>query len=147
MRRTLSGKEVKELLEVLPGELRVFSRKDRVDLVDDLYLLNNRPFLIVRGGRLIPHLKFVEDVSRFKTVTVDMGAVKFVVAGADVMRPGIKVFSDFGRDDFVIIIDEVHRKPLAVGVALFGSEELKVMSSGKVIRNVHFVGDEFWGKA
>ena len=74
-----------------------------------------------------------------------MGAVRFVVNGADVMRPGIVEIEDgISKDDLVSVIDKNNRKPLAVGIALFSAEEMKAMSTGKVIKNIHYVGDELW---
>jgi PUA domain protein len=122
-----------------------------MELVDRIYKLNEKPFLIVideKNQKMIPHLKFlmsITDLSKFKCVTVDMGAIKFVVSGADIMRPGIRKIDDgFSKEEFVIVIDETHKKPLSVGVALFSSDEMRSMTSGKVVKNVHYVGDEFW---
>ncbi len=74
-----------------------------------------------------------------------MGAVKFVTSGADIMRPGI-VHIDEGitKDDAVAIVDQTHKKPLAVGIALHSSEEMQKVSSGKVVKNIHYVGDWIW---
>ena len=75
-----------------------------------------------------------------------MGAIKFVVNGADIMRPGITEIQDgIEKDKFVVVIDEKNKKPLAVGLALFNSQEMQTATSGKVIKNIHFVGDEIWG--
>ena len=74
-----------------------------------------------------------------------MGAIRFVVNGADIMRPGIvEIEAGIKKDDFVAVVDKNNQKPLAVGIALFSSEEMKAMSSGKVIKNIHYVGDELW---
>ncbi len=80
-----------------------------------------------------------------KFVVVDMGAVRFVVNGADVMTPGI-VGADTGIvvGDPVWVCDEKHRKPLAVGWALVSGEEMVDKDMGKAVKNVHFVGDELW---
>ena len=43
-----------------------------------------------------------------------------------------------------MIIDETHGKKLAVGIALFASNEMNSLNSGKVIKNLHYVGDEIW---
>ena len=49
-------------------------------------------------------------------VVVDMGAIKFVTNGADVMAPGIvDADSNISENQQVWICDETHRKPLAVG--------------------------------
>ncbi|MDH5634476.1 MAG: RNA-binding protein, partial [Candidatus Bathyarchaeota archaeon] len=69
----------------------------------------------------------------------------YVCNGADVMAPGIVGFEgDFGKDDFVVIVDERHRKPIAMTVAFFNSEEAKKLERGKVLKNVHYVGDNVW---
>jgi len=77
-------------------------------------------------------------------VTVDMGAVKFVTNGADVMGPGI-VEADLAirKGDLVWIRDERNRRPLAVGEALFPGPEL-VKQPGKRVRTFHWVGDRIW---
>ena len=87
----------------------------------------------------------LQERNVLKKITVDMGAVKFVVNGADIMRPGIvEIEEGILKDEFVAVIDKNNQKPLAVGIALFSSEEMKSMTSGKVIKNIHYVGDELW---
>ncbi len=73
-----------------------------------------------------------------------MGAVKFVVNGADIMRPGIVEIADVNEGEYVVIVDENNRKALAVGIALYSGEEMKQKDGGKVIKNIHYVGDELW---
>jgi len=45
------------------------------------------------------------------------------------------------------VVDVKNRAPLLVGVALFESEEIKKMRKGKVIMNIHHVGDIIWQTA
>ena len=77
-------------------------------------------------------------------VVVDKGAIRFVVNGADIMRPGIVKVDDFGNGDFVVIVDETMNKPLAVGKAMYSSEELRDKKEGKVVLSVHFYGDDYF---
>jgi predicted RNA-binding protein (TIGR00451 family) len=70
--------------------------------------------------------------------------VKFVSNGADIMRPGIVDIGEFKLGDFVSIVDENNKKPIAVGEALFDSVSMKGMDSGKVVKMVHYVGDKIW---
>jgi predicted RNA-binding protein (TIGR00451 family) len=44
----------------------------------------------------------------------------------------------------VAIVDERHGKPLAVGIALLSTAELRAADSGKVVRSVHHVNDQLW---
>jgi PUA domain protein len=112
----------------------------RVALVDNTavaLLIGTRATLTVRGAlRYRPTKRYV---------TVDMGAVKFVYNGADVMAPGI-VEADPGIavGDFVWVRDERNRQPLAIGEALMTGTEMNVSEKGKSIKSIHHVGDELW---
>ncbi len=77
-------------------------------------------------------------------ITVDAGAVRFVANGADIMCPGI-VNADpaIKPGDHVIIVEETHGKPLAIGQALLPADEM-VGSSGKAVKSLHYVGDDIW---
>ena len=92
----------------------------------------------------VPFLSETTMLEKFPYVMVDMGAVKFMCKGANVMRPGIKKHSEFQKDDIVCIIEESHHKFLAVGKTLVSSEEMETMEKGEVIKNLHYVSDKFW---
>ncbi|MCV0392037.1 MAG: RNA-binding protein [Nitrosopumilus sp.] len=92
----------------------------------------------------LPFLSETKMLERFPNVTVDMGAVKFMCKGANVMRPGIKTFTDFEKDKLVCIVEESQHKFLAVGKALVSSTELESMEKGEVIKNLHYISDKFW---
>ncbi len=113
-----------------------------------VYLLDGRPLAIEVSGRLIPSIKALMDgAAELPRVVVDSGAVKHVVNGADVMAPGIvRVEGDFVKGDLVVVVDEKHGMPLCVGVALVDKSELESMSKGKVIQNIHYVGDKLWNR-
>jgi PUA domain protein len=83
-------------------------------------------------------------LEKFPTVTVDMGAVKFMCKGANLMRPGIKEFTEFEKDKLVCIVEESQHKFLAVGKSMVSSSELENMDKGEVIKNIHYISDKFW---
>jgi PUA domain protein len=122
------------------------SKKDVVELMDDkVVFINKKPSFFYHEGKLIPTLKLLQEHELLKKVVVDMGAVKFIVSGADVMRPGIReIDGEIKKDDAVVVVDMNNRKPLAVCVAMYDSEKMREMSSGKVLKNIHYVGDELW---
>ena len=86
----------------------------------------------------------IEMLKRFPAVTVDMGAVKFMCKGANLMRPGIKEFTEFKKDNLVCIVEESQHKFLAVGKAMIDSSELESMEKGEIIENIHYISDRFW---
>lgn len=92
----------------------------------------------------VPFLSETQMLEKFPYVMVDMGAVKFMCKGANVMRPGIKKYSEFQKDSIVCVIEESHHKFLAIGKTLVSSQELENMEKGEVIKNLHYISDKFW---
>ena len=96
------------------------------------------------GEDILPFLDDIQILEKFPYVTVDMGAVKFVCKGANVMRPGITKFSDFESGEIVCVIEESQNKFLAVGKAEMSSKEVEDANRGEVIKNIHYISDDFW---
>ena len=96
------------------------------------------------GHDFIPFLSETKLLENFPKVTVDMGAVKFMCNGANVMRPGIKNYSEFTKDSIVCVVEESQHKFLAVGKSLIDSSEMKEISKGEIIKNLHYISDKYW---
>ena len=147
-RQRLSKKDIKELnsrLEQRFGLESFLNKKDKIELIgDELIQVNDVVQFFYFEEQLIPSLKLIMQNNFLKKVLVDMPAVPFMVRGADVMRPGIKQFDEFEKDSIILIVDETHQKPLAIGQALFSSKEMQELEKGKVIKNLHWVGDRIW---
>jgi len=111
-----------------------------------LILVDGKPLLFEIEGQLFPTVRgAIEMELNKRIVTVDKGAVRFVSNGADVMAPGIvEADSEIKEGDFVIIIEEAHRKPLAIGKALMSGLQMVETDSGKAIKSITHVGDKLW---
>ena len=117
-----------------------------------VYFIDQNSQLIVGSGitilkiddQYLPFLNQTKVLEKFPNVMVDMGAVKFMCNGANVMRPGIKKYTKFSKDDVVCIVEESKHKFLAVGKALTDSLELENISKGEVVKNLHYVSDKYW---
>ena len=117
-----------------------------------VYFIDQNSQLIVGSGitilkiddQYLPFLNQTQVLEKFPNVMVDMGAVKFMCNGANVMRPGIKKYTKFSKDDVVCIVEESKHKFLAVGKALSDSLELENISKGEVVKNLHYVSDKYW---
>ena len=146
MKKALRNKEIKELVRQIEENYSIkFSRKEKFELDENTLLINNHPFFFYHEKRLVPTLKLILENNILKTITVDMGAVKFVVKGADIMRPGItKIDETIENNELITIIDEKHNKPIGIGLALFSGKEMQRVTSGKVVKNLHYVGDKIW---
>jgi len=160
MKRTsLSFKDLnKELQE---NNLNIqYTKQDTAQLLETpqlktitkIILLNSQPSFFYytlpesKKEILIPTLKLLQTHPHLlNTITIDMNAIKFIINGADVMRPGITNIDDnITKDQPICIIDQTHKKPLAIGISLHSTEELRTLTNGKVIKNIHYVGDELW---
>ena len=126
--------------------LKIVSEKWKIDIPKiknlKVYEIDNETQLIT--GDEIKILKIKDDylpflsenstLKKFPYVQVDMGAVKFMCNGANLMRPGIKEFSEFSKDDIVCIVEESQNKFLAVGKSEVDSSELEDMERGEVLK-------------
>ena len=162
-RHYLSGKDIKELARKVDREELAKYLLDaetveeyEVDEKLTMYIVNGYPILAKvkvnfenqQIEKLIPLLPtfYLPSTPRpsYPFVRVDDGAVPRIVNGADVMRPGIKEFSgNFNKGDIVLVKDFKDRV-IAVGLALVSREEAEQMQKGKVVKNVHYLGDKIW---
>ena len=154
-RRFLREKEAVQLLDE-------FSRKLKTDVKDlagvkkpglelaegsnvKVFYLNGEPLFAATKDGLVPTLLFERVLSMLPRITVNMGAVPYVCNGADVLAPGVvKIEGAFVVGDYVVVVDERHGKPLAVGSALVDSQAARGLQRGKVAKNLHYVGDSLW---
>lgn len=146
MKKTLKNKEVKEFIKKIQDLFNLeLSKKDKYELQDNLILINGVPKFFYYEDKIVPTLKLILENNFLKKITIDMGAVPYAAKGADMMRPGITEIEDnIENNEVVAIVDETHSKPIALGITLFSGPEIKEMSKGKVIKNIHYIGDEIW---
>lgn len=146
-KRALPKREIRDLNTNLANfQLDV---KATVEIVEDtrgtIITEEGEPVLLLHQDKWFPTLQTLNKINPLKKITVDMGAIPYVCSGADVMRPGITTIDEgIAKDSPVAVIDEKYGKILAVGISLFDSEEMKKMEKGKVIKNLHYVGDWIW---
>ena len=112
----------------------------------DLIFVDGRPLMMtVEDQPFFTVLGAIELMPKKRLVVVDTGAVRFVVNGADIMKPGIvSADPEIAVGDLVVIIEERHKKPLAIGQALVAGTDMK--GEGKAIKSLHHVGDAIWNE-
>ena len=153
-RYSLKSKQAKQILNEVSERLKfnveaLFGSKANVEVaesaVGNVYLVNDKPLLFTADKNVLPTLLFQDFVSRAPKIVVDMGAIPYVCNGADVMAPGIvRVEGEFAKGDLVLVVDEKHGKPLAIGESLSDSASVRNTKQGAVVKNVHFVSDKIW---
>ena len=150
-RHRLKKKEVREIINKLKNDFN--SNFFNVDSVVEIGFYENTKFVFIEYK---PYFMFYNDRIVFtlsglnkykpnnKHVIVDMGAVKFVAKGADVMSPGIvDADKNIQPGDVVWICDEKNKTPLALGIAIISGEEMIKKEKGKAIAIFHYIGDNF----
>ena len=145
----VSKSETNQILELVSKQW-----KQELPKIKNLkvYFIDDNSQLIIGTGITIlkinddylPFLNQTEILEKFPNVMVDMGAVKFMCNGANVMRPGIKRYTEFGANDIICVIEESQHKFLAVGRAMTDSSALEGMSKGEVVKNLHYISDKYW---
>jgi PUA-domain protein len=156
-RYSLKSKDAKHILTQVSEKLRInlenqFGSKTNIEVVEgdagELLLIGGKPVLFKTGDAILPTLLAQEILTQLPKVVVDMGAVRFVCNGADVMAPGIVRYDgEFCKGDTVVVADVKHEKPLALGEILYSSEEVKRVNHGPVVKTKHYVSDKIWNFA
>ena len=145
----ISKSETSKILEQIKSQWKIEIPKQKNIKTHDvnekgIIITGNEITAVKIGDDILPFLDDIPILEKFPYVTVDMGAVKFVCKGANVMRPGIKKFSDFTVGDIVCVIEESQNKFLAVGIAQVASSELEDMKNGEILKNFHYISDRAW---
>lgn len=145
----ISKSETNEILEKISSTWKIELPKIKNlmihHLTDDGKLITGDGIKILQiESDYLPFLSESDILQKFPYVMVDMGAVKFMCNGANVMRPGIRKYNEFSKGQIVCIIEESKHKFLAVGRALVDSSEMEEMKKGEVVKNLHYISDKFW---
>ena len=145
----ISKSETNHILELVSKQWKQELPKIKnlkVYFIDDYsqLIVGNEITILKIGEQYLPFLNQTDVLKKFPNVMVDMGAVKFMCNGANVMRPGIKKYTEFSKDDIVCVIEESKHKFLAVGKALTDSLELESMPKGEIVKNLHYISDKYW---
>jgi len=153
-RHFLKDKELKKLLSQIQQKTRMnvqelFNANPKVEVAESktatIFLINNKPLFAEKERMIFPTLGSYEVTKFLPQVIVNMGAIPHVCNGADIMAPGIvNIKGNFKKDDLVVVVDEQHQKPFAIGISLHDCDALKDLNHGKILRNIHFVGDDLW---
>ncbi|MFX0015202.1 MAG: PUA domain-containing protein [Promethearchaeota archaeon] len=79
----------------------------------------------------------------FPVVKVDQGAVHHILNGADIFAQGIASIDREFNAGSIIMVSNPQNAIIALGKSLNSSVELPTLK-GRVILNVHYLGDSIW---
>ncbi len=149
LRKNIKNKMLKDLVSTFGEDLSYLEDRtlEKITLEEySLILVDGKPLLFEIEEHLFPTVRGALEMGLQKrVVTVDKGAIRFVSNGADIMAPGVVTADpEIKEGDLVIIVEETHQKPLAIGKALMGGAEMVEATSGKAIKSITHVGDKLW---
>ena len=149
---TLSKSSGNEILDKITSQWNMEIPKIKTLVLQELdensSLITGDNFKALKiGETYLPFLSEASLLEKFPKVVVDAGAIKFVCNGANIMRPGIRKYTDFKKDDIVVVVEESHSKYLAVGKSLVSSDEMQKTTKGEVVKNLHYISDKYWETA
>eukprot|EP00249_Psilotum_nudum_P008760 c21492_g1_i1 orf=184-729(+) len=117
----------------------------------NLVVVNNVPlFFNVRDGPYMPTLRLLHQYpSIMKQFVVDRGAIKFVLAGANIMCPGLTSPGGALNDDVpaeapVAIMAEGKQNALAIGFTKLSAKDIRAVNKGIGVDNMHYLNDGLW---
>ena len=149
MRKILRKKEVKELKGLIKENILKKSKIEYLKDSEGEFIFIDEQITLFKHEEkwLIVLQAIIKELNEinYKEIIVDAGAIKFIANGADIMRPGItKINKEIEKNEVILIKEETHNKPLALGIALLSGEDMMNATSGKVIKSLHYVGDKVW---
>mmetsp|Transcript_20429 Transcript_20429/g.37981 ORF Transcript_20429/g.37981 Transcript_20429/m.37981 type:complete len:183 (-) Transcript_20429:53-601(-) len=133
----------------------VLSKKEQPTLVKcqnhvNLLMMshNKEPlFFNQREGPFYPTLRLLHRAGSFmEKITVDIGAVKPLITGAELMCPGILKdgLGDFPANTPVQIMAVGKTLPFAIGITKMSSEDIRETNNGVGVEILHTLGDGLW---
>ncbi|MCK5398346.1 MAG: DUF1947 domain-containing protein, partial [Thermoplasmata archaeon] len=151
-RHRLRKKEIDSLASEINSIIgcETFNNNDMLETAEagelKLVLLKGKPIAMYFDDMPFPTIHGLLLYQATKCfVTVDMGAVKFLANGADVMAPGVvDADPEVKKGMPVWVRDEKNKRALVIGIALMDAQEMIYASSGKAVKTHHYVGDKIW---
>lgn len=125
-------------------------RSAQVDIIEPedgatFLVVDGRYTFVKQGESFVPYVGSQAVLDLLPSARIDDGAIKYILKGADVMRPGIVKYDEWGeKDRLVVVRDDAKGRGLAVGLSLVGSSDMPTLTKGMCIKNLHHAGDRFW---
>ncbi|XWS64499.1 hypothetical protein CRYUN_Cryun05aG0009100 [Craigia yunnanensis] len=117
----------------------------------NLVLVNSVPlFFNIRDGPYMPTLRLLHQYPDImKKLQVDRGAIKFVLAGANIMCPGLTspggaLDDEVEAETPVAIMAEGKQHALAIGFTKMSAKNIKAINKGIGVDNMHYLNDGLW---
>ncbi|KAJ1443493.1 malignant T cell amplified sequence 1 [Ochromonadaceae sp. CCMP2298] len=133
---------------ILPKKAMVIAKGQenlQMIVVNDEILFYNQ-----KDGPFFPTLKLVHKYpTMIARMQVDKGAIRFVLAGANIMCPGFTspgggLPVDIDAQQPVAIYAEGKEHAMAIGLTQMSTTDIKGINKGIAVDNIHYLMDGLW---
>mmetsp|Transcript_13115 Transcript_13115/g.33723 ORF Transcript_13115/g.33723 Transcript_13115/m.33723 type:complete len:186 (+) Transcript_13115:267-824(+) len=107
-------------------------------------------FFSERGDHWFPTLRLLHQwPDMMPKLRADVGAIKFVLSGANIMCPGLTspgatIHNEVEEDTPVAIYAEGKEHAMAIGITKMSTADMKSVNKGIGVDNVHYLNDGLW---
>lgn len=138
---------------------QIWPKKEPLTLVKcrehiSIYSLHGEPLFFQHfDGPFFPTLRLLHKYPfLLPTVRIDRGAIRFLLAGAHMMCPGMTSAGGYlpppesalPAGSPVAIHAEGKEHAVGIGLTKLGTEEIKKVNKGVGVETVTYIGDDFW---
>ncbi|KAK0552531.1 translation machinery-associated protein 20 [Tilletia horrida] len=138
----------------------IWPKKESIQLVKfsrehvSIIVLKGTPlFFQHHDGPYLPTLHLLQKYPQLlPAITVDRGAIRFLLSGATIMAPGLTSAGGvlpptekaISKGTPVGVFAQGKESPLTVGLLKMDTEEIRKTGKGQAVENVHYLGDDLW---
>lgn len=151
-RHVVSKSDSRELIAEMERSMGItlnVPRSAQVEILEPdetkFVIIDGRFTFVGSGEGYLPFVGSAETAALFPSVSIDEGALKYIIKGADVMRPGISKYDEWGDAGRLVVVREDKKgRAAAVGRAMVASAAMAELKKGVCVKNLHHAGDKFW---
>ena len=134
---------------LIPKKSVVYNMRLKTCGKSDLIIYGGEVLFFKYKKNIFPTLRLLHRYPHtMKHLTVDKGAIKFVLSGAHIMCPGLTSaggdLPDCSDGEFVAIHAEDKEHAIAIGRVVMDAEDIRTINKGIAIEVLHFLGDDLW---
>lgn len=135
--------------DLLPKKCTSYHMRLKHNDKSELTIFDSLPIFFKWKKQVFPTLRILHMYPHtMKKLTVDKGAIKFVLSGANIMVPGLTSeggdLPDCEEGERVAIMAEGKEHPIAIGVTLMSSDDMRESNKGIGVQILHYIGDDLW---
>ena len=135
--------------DLLPKKSVMYGMRLKSNDKVDLFIQDGKIICYKKGKEYIPSLWLLHQfpflLPRFQ---VDKGAIRFVLAGANIMCPGLTSpgakMDDVEAGTVVAIHAEGKTHAIGVGLTTMSTKDIREINKDIGVNNLQFVGDDLW---